>query len=133
MTLTNISTEPSSVTRPAKIKSKRLSSCARRTAEGGCPHMGLQRLNARADVAFTVWLKPYPDTNRDFSGAGQVPVPRSSMTCGLEEALSMMVIVPWFAPFAWGENVALMVQFAPGATLVPQVEVMAKAALAFID
>ena len=55
------------------------------------------------------------------------------MTCGLEEALSTMVIVPWFAPFAWGENVALMVQFAPGATLVPQVEVMAKAALAFID
>jgi len=48
-----------------------------------------------------------------------VPVPVSSMTCGLVEALSMMVTVPSFAPFFVGENVALMVQVAPSATLAP--------------
>ena len=62
-----------------------------------------------------------------------MPVPSSSITCGLVEALSMMVIVPCFAPFCVGENVALIVHFAPAATLAPQVEVTANSVLAFID
>jgi hypothetical protein len=39
-----------------------------------------------------------------------VPVPRSSITCGLDEALSLMVIVPDFAPWDCGEKVALMLR-----------------------
>ena len=45
----------------------------------------------------------------------------------------MIVIVPCFAPFLVGENVTLIVHFAAGATLVPQVEVTPNWALAFID
>ena len=62
-----------------------------------------------------------------------VPVPESSITCGLVEALSMMVIVPCAGPFFVGENVALMAQFAPAATVAPQFEVMPNSSLAFID
>ena len=62
-----------------------------------------------------------------------MPVPSTSITWGLVEALSMIVIVPCFAPFWVGENVTLIVQFAPAATLVPQVEVTANSALAFIE
>ena len=64
---------------------------------------------------------------------GYVPVPSSSITCGFEEALSMMLIVPCCTPCFVGENVVLIVHSAPGATLAPQVEVMANSALAFID
>ena len=45
----------------------------------------------------------------------------------------MIVIVPVVVPFVVGENVALMVQVAPGATLAPHVEVTLNSALAFID
>lgn len=45
----------------------------------------------------------------------------------------MMVIVPWTEPFFVGENVALIVHFAPAATLAPQVEVALNSVLAFID
>ena len=62
-----------------------------------------------------------------------VPVPEISITCGLVEAPSMMVIVPDFKPLAVGENVALMVQFAPAPTVAPQFEVMPNSSLAFID
>src|SRR5579862_4734267 len=62
-----------------------------------------------------------------------VPVPSSSITCGLVEALSIIEIVPWTGPFFVGENVALMVHFAPAATEEAQVEVTANSALAFID
>src|SRR5579862_5126214 len=55
------------------------------------------------------------------------------MTCGFDEALSMMVIVPCLAPFCVGENVTLIVHFAPAATFAPQLEVTANSALAFID
>ena len=55
------------------------------------------------------------------------------MICGFDEALSMIVTVPCAAPFLVGENVTLIVHFAVGATLVPQVEVTPNWALAFID
>jgi len=64
---------------------------------------------------------------------GYVPVPSSSITCGFDDALSIMLIVPCSAPCFVGENVALIVHSAPGATLAPQVEVTANSALAFID
>ena len=62
-----------------------------------------------------------------------MPVPASSITCGLVEALSMIVIVPVVVPFVVGENVALMVQVAPGATLAPHVGVTLNCGLAFMD
>ena len=61
------------------------------------------------------------------------PVPSSSITCGFEEALSMMLIVPSAAAFFVGEKVALIVQFAPAATVEPQLEVRPNSALAFMD
>jgi hypothetical protein len=42
-------------------------------------------------------------------------VPESSITCGLDDALSLIVTVPDFAPFVFGENVTPMVQLAPAA------------------
>jgi|GEM_PF-3025937 len=45
----------------------------------------------------------------------------------------MMVIVPCCAPCFVGEKVALIVQFAPAATLDPQVDVTANSALAFME
>ena len=60
-----------------------------------------------------------------------VPVPSSSITIGLVEALSMMVMVPCAAPFLVGENVALILQFAPAATDEPQVEVTPNSLLAY--
>src|ERR1700730_18002771 len=67
------------------------------------------------------------------SGGDYVPVPRSSITCGFDEALSMIEIVPCFAPFCVGEKVALIVQVPAGATLVLQVEVRLNSGLAFIE
>jgi len=60
-------------------------------------------------------------------------VPSSSITCGLVEALSMIEIVPCTVPCCVGEKVTLIVQFAPAATLDPQVEVTANSVLALID
>jgi hypothetical protein len=51
----------------------------------------------------------------------------------LDEALSMMLIVPCAAPFLVGENVALIVHCPLGGTRWPQVDVTANSALAFID
>jgi len=49
----------------------------------------------------------------------------------LDDALSLTVTVPDFAPFDVGENVTLIVQLAPARMLFPQVEVMANCAEAF--
>lgn len=51
-----------------------------------------------------------------------VPEPETSMTCGLVEALSTIEIVPAKVPWVAGEKVRLRLQLAPGATLLPQVE-----------
>jgi hypothetical protein len=51
----------------------------------------------------------------------------------LGEALSLIVSVLAFAPCDFGEKVTLMVQFAPAATLVPQLEVTPNWAEAFMD
>ncbi len=51
-------------------------------------------------------------------------MPASWMTCGLDDALSLMAMAPDFAPFVVGENVTLSIQLPPATTLSPQVEVM---------
>lgn len=58
------------------------------------------------------------------SGIGYVPVPESSITCGLEDALSLMVTVPDFGPCDCGEKVTLIAQLLPAGTPLPHVELM---------
>src|SRR5579872_681212 len=50
-----------------------------------------------------------------------VPAPASSTTWGLEEALSVMVIVPLFPPLDCGRKSVLTLQLPPGETLPAQV------------
>jgi hypothetical protein len=58
------------------------------------------------------------------------PVPLSATLCGLSEALSEMLRVPVLVPPAAGLKVTEMVQLAPALTVVPQVLVCEKSALA---
>jgi len=60
------------------------------------------------------------------------PVPVRFTVCGLPAALSAIVIVPVQVPPAEGVKVTVTVQFAPAATLAPQVLVWAKSPLATI-
>lgn len=55
------------------------------------------------------------------SVTGSSPLPLRLMVCGLLLPLSLMVTVPVSAPEVFGENVAVIVQVAPGPMLVPQV------------
>lgn len=55
------------------------------------------------------------------------------MTIGFDDALSLMVTVPDFAPVEVGEKVTLIVQLAPAATPVPQVDVIPNWLLAFME
>lgn len=61
------------------------------------------------------------------------PAPVSDTVCGDPLALSVMVSVPARDPPAVGVNVTEIVQFAPAATLAPQVLVSAKSPEAAID
>jgi hypothetical protein len=60
--------------------------------------------------------------SRNYHGNRQayVPVPDNSTTIGFDDALSLIVTVPDFAPLDIGENVTLIGQLAPAATLDPQ-------------
>src|SRR5262245_21818069 len=60
-----------------------------------------------------------------------VPVPESGTDCGLSGALSVMVMAAVRSPFPLGVKTTPMVQWAPGATLVPQVLVWLKS-VAFV-
>src|ERR1700691_702422 len=53
--------------------------------------------------------------------ASSVPMPINSTNCGLDEALSLMVIPPLTAPIALAVNSAVMEHCAPGARLPLQV------------
>lgn len=53
--------------------------------------------------------------------AKSVALPVSLTVCGLPPALSVMLKEPVLLPLAVGANLTLNVQFAPGATAVPQV------------
>jgi hypothetical protein len=53
-------------------------------------------------------------------GTGSLPVPVRPTVCGLPAALSVRVTAALPVPVAVGVNVTLMLQFAPAATLVPQ-------------
>ena len=50
-----------------------------------------------------------------------VPIPVKIITCGLPEALSVMVTEALRLPLDVGSKVTLIVQFAPAATLAPHV------------
>src|SRR5271157_1454017 len=60
---------------------------------------------------------------------GAVPVPERATVCGLPEAVSVMVRVPFRVPDAVGVKVTLMAQLAPAATLAPQLLVCANSLL----
>jgi len=62
-----------------------------------------------------------------------VPSPESETICGLSVALSTMTSVPALPPAALGVNVTVMVQFAPPATLLPQLLLARKSLLALIE
>ncbi len=61
------------------------------------------------------------------------PVPVRATVCGEPAALLMMLRVPVRVPAVVGEKVTEMMQFAPAATLVPQVLVSAKSPEAEMD
>src|SRR5580692_5654348 len=61
--------------------------------------------------------------------AGAVPVPVSETVWALPLALSVIVIAPLRVPVTVGVKVTLIAQFAPAATLVPQVFVWLKSPL----
>jgi hypothetical protein len=61
------------------------------------------------------------------------PVPLSATVCGDPVALSVMFSVPVRPPAPVGANVTEIVQFAPAATLVPQLFVCAKSPEATIE
>lgn len=52
---------------------------------------------------------------------GLTPVPFTRIFCGLLDALSEIVTVPDFVPSTVGENVTVILHFAPAAIEVPQV------------
>jgi hypothetical protein len=61
-----------------------------------------------------------------------VPVPLRETVCGLPDALSVTEIVPLRLPEIVGVNVTFTMQFAPAATVEPQLFVSAKFALALM-
>jgi hypothetical protein len=71
-------------------------------------------------------VKVRADGESIIPGVGAIPVPFNTTIWGELGALSVMVTVPVRLPAAVGVNVTEMVQFAPAATLVPQVWVCAK-------
>ena len=70
---------------------------------------------------------------RRSASSVQSPIPESSITCGLEEALSTIETVPDFGPCVFGEKATLILQLAPAATLLRQVEVMANWPATFME
>jgi hypothetical protein len=63
---------------------------------------------------------------------GVTAVPLRETVCGLSAALSVNVTVPFTLPVVSGARVTLIAQFAPAASVVPQLLVSAKFALAAI-
>src|ERR1700682_3228783 len=61
---------------------------------------------------------------------GLTPVPLTAMVCGLLTALSETVIAPDCVPATVGENVTVILHFAPAAIVVPQVLTWLKGAAA---
>ena len=80
-------------------------------------------------VVFTVWLANIKLAGDKFT-PGAVPVPVRFTVCGLPVALSVTVMVPVWLPVAVGVKVTLIEQFAPAASVAPQVVVSEYCALA---
>jgi hypothetical protein len=70
-----------------------------------------------------------PPTHNPVSVLGVTAVPLRETICGLPAALSVIVTVPVTLPVVLGTRVTLMAQFAPAASVAPQVLVSAKFAV----
>jgi hypothetical protein len=77
-------------------------------------------------VVFTIWFPNASDVGDRLTVGAAVPVPDKLTVWGLPAALSTIVTVPVRVPATVGENVTLIVQLPPGATLAPQVLLCAK-------
>jgi hypothetical protein len=75
-------------------------------------------------VVPTICLANVSEVGVRVTGAAE-PLPVRLTVCGLFEAPSVIVRVPFLVPVAVGVNVMLMVQLEDGAKLVPQVVVCA--------
>ena len=87
-------------------------------------------MDCAALVVFTVWLANVRLVGDKLTPGEDVPVPVRFTVWGLPLALSVMVIVPVCVPVAVGVNLTLIEQFAPAASVAPQVVVSAYCALA---
>jgi hypothetical protein len=90
--------------------------------------MGLKKLVGREDLNFQA-SGPGPDfiaAIRQFSPPTYVPAPASCTLCGLPPPLSLIPRVALREPSFRGENVIVIVQLAPAATLLSQVFVWLK-------
>jgi hypothetical protein len=72
---------------------------------------------------------PVKPTHSPVRVLGVTAVPLRETVCGLPAALSVKVTVPLTPPVVFGASVTLMAQFAPAASVAPQVLVSAKFAL----
>ena len=78
----------------------------------------------------TVWLLNVNDAGlTPTTGVTPTPVPARFTTSGLLASLSVIVTAAALVPVAVGVNVALIVQFPPAASELPQVFVAAKSPL----
>jgi hypothetical protein len=83
-------------------------------------------LPALLSVTVCVWMLPtnwLPNVTavlERFATGTVPPMPLKLITCGLDKALSVIVITPLSIPGEVGVNVTLMVQFAPTATVPEQ-------------
>jgi len=62
-----------------------------------------------------------PDCPDGIASPRLMPVPETGTACGLPEALSVTVTLAFRIPVAFGSKTTLMVQFAPAASVFPQV------------
>lgn len=79
-------------------------------------------------VVPTGWLVKVT-LDEDSPTTGAIPVPDNETLCGLPLALSVMLTLAVRLPVAVGLKMTLMEQFAPAATLAPQVLVCEKSPL----
>ena len=90
-----------------------------------CPPKVIIELVAESSTAECRIRGPGPNTVKVGDATAFIPVPVKLTVSGLSLALSVNVIVPFRVPAVVGVKVTLMLQFAPAATVLPQVLVCA--------
>jgi len=90
-----------------------------------CPPNVIIVLVAESSAAECRIRGPGPSTVKVGDATAFIPVPVKLTVSGLSLALSVNVIVPFRVPVVVGAKVTLTLQFAPAATLLPQVLVCA--------